>query len=542
MADAVNGWLSAAVLVDPQHRRSRTARRLVQDARQSHGRDTAAPALRFLRKARSASLGTQSYSMRGRELPGTGTRFQPAMNILSPSRKNRATLILWLLESGFILLAGAIAIRLRFLHAPDAQEVFFETGAVRMVVVAALLTMAMAAFGLYQVHVRRTPMDLVLRLVLSFAFGGIALSVIFYLVPQTYIGRGILVITLGLGGIGVAALRFLAEHVLRAETFRRRVLVLGAGRNANLINDRLRRSNDRRTFTLVGFVPMPGQPLLVPEALQIRTDFDLPELAQWLRVHEIVVAPDERRGGLPMESMLKCAQRGVLVTDLSTFFEREAGQITVSVADPSWLVFSGGFDHSMPRRLSKRLFDLIAASALLLVAWPIMLLVAACIWLESGSPIFYRQTRVGENGQYFEIAKFRSMRNDAEKDGVAQWASRDDDRSTRVGRVIRLTRLDELPQLFNVLRGEMSFVGPRPERPQFVDMLNREVRYYSVRHCMKPGLTGWAQLRYPYGSSVRDAEEKLKFDLFYVKNHGLLFDLMILLQTVEVVLFRQGSR
>jgi exopolysaccharide biosynthesis polyprenyl glycosylphosphotransferase len=196
----------------------------------------------------------------------------------------------------------------------------------------------------------------------------------------------------------------------------------------------------------------------------------------------------------------------------------------------------------MPRRLSKRLFDLIAASALLLVAWPIMLLVAACIWLESGSPIFYRQTRVGENGQYFEIAKFRSMRNDAEKDGVAQWASRDDDRSTRVGRVIRLTRLDELPQLFNVLRGEMSFVGPRPERPQFVDMLNREVRYYSVRHCMKPGLTGWAQLRYPYGSSVRDAEEKLKFDLFYVKNHGLLFDLMILLQTVEVVLFRQGSR
>jgi sugar transferase (PEP-CTERM system associated) len=542
MADAVNGWLSAAVLVDPQHRRSRTARRLVQDAGQSHGRDTAAPALRFLRKARSASLGTQSYSMRGRELPGTGTRFQPAMNILSPSRKNRATLILWLLESGFILLAGAIAIRLRFLHAPDAQEVFFETGAVRMVVVAALLTMAMAAFGLYQVHVRRTPMDLVLRLVLSFAFGGIALSVIFYLVPQTYIGRGILVITLGLGGIGVAALRFLAEHVLRAETFRRRVLVLGAGRNANLINDRLRRSNDRRTFTLVGFVPMPGQPLLVPEALQIRTDFDLPELAQWLRVHEIVVAPDERRGGLPMESMLKCAQRGVLVTDLSTFFEREAGQITVSVADPSWLVFSGGFDHSMPRRLSKRLFDLIAASALLLVAWPIMLLVAACIWLESGSPIFYRQTRVGENGQYFEIAKFRSMRNDAEKDGVAQWASRDDDRSTRVGRVIRLTRLDELPQLFNVLRGEMSFVGPRPERPQFVDMLNREVRYYSVRHCMKPGLTGWAQLRYPYGSSVRDAEEKLKFDLFYVKNHGLLFDLMILLQTVEVVLFRQGSR
>ena len=465
------------------------------------------------------------------------------MNILSSSRKNRATLILWLLESGMILLAGAIAIRLRFLHDPLAQETFIlGTGAVRMVVVAAVLTTAMAAFGLYQVHMRRTRMDLLLRLVLSFAFGGIALSVLFYLVPQTYIGRGILVMTLAIGGVGVAGLRLVAERVLLADTFRRRVLVLGAGRNASLINDRLRRRNDRRTFTLVGFLPMPGQPNLVPEALQIRTDFELPELAQWLRIHEIVVASDERRGGLPMESMLKCAQSGVLVTDLSTFFEREAGQITVSVADPSWLVFSGGFDHSMPRRLSKRLFDLVAASALLLVAWPIMLLVAACIWLESGSPIFYRQTRVGENGQCFEIAKFRSMRNDAEKEGVAQWASRDDDRSTRVGRFIRQTRLDELPQLFNVLRGEMSFVGPRPERPQFVDMLNHEVRYYSVRHCMKPGLTGWAQLRYPYGSSVRDAEEKLKFDLFYVKNHGLLFDLMILLQTVEVVLFRQGSR
>ena len=464
------------------------------------------------------------------------------MNILSPSRKNRATLILWLMEIGLLLLAGAIAIRLRFLHNPLGEEIFIRDGLARMAVVAALLTVAMASFGLYQVHVRRTPMDLVLRLVLSFAFGGIALSVIFYLVPQTYIGRGILVMTLAIGGVGVAALRFLAEHVLRAETFRRRILVLGAGRNASLINDRLRRRNDRRSFTLVGFVPMPGQPPLVPEALQIRTDFELPELAQWLRVHEIVVAPDERRGGLPMESMLKCAQSGVLVTDLSTFFEREAGQITVSVADPSWLVFSGGFDHSMPRRLSKRLFDLIAAMSLLLVAWPIMLLVAACVWLESGSPILYRQTRVGENGRCFEIAKFRSMRNDAEKDGVAQWASRDDDRSTRVGRFIRLTRLDELPQLFNVLRGDMSFVGPRPERPQFVDMLNREIRYYSVRHCMKPGLTGWAQLRYPYGNSVHDAEEKLKFDLFYVKNHGLLFDLMILLQTVEVVLFRQGSR
>lgn len=464
------------------------------------------------------------------------------MKILPTSRKDRATLVLWLLECALIVAAGLLAIRLRFLHDSAAQAAFLQTGALRLLLVAAFLTMAMAAFGLYQVHVRRTPMELLLRLALSFAFAGVILSVLFYLVPQTYVGRGILVLTLVGAGVGVTTLRFLAERALRTEAFRRRILVLGAGRNASLINDRMRRSSDRRSFTLVGFVPLPGQPALVPEALRIDTDFELPELAQWLHVHEIVIAPDERRGGLPMEGMLKCAQRGVLVTDLSTFFEREAGQITVSVADPSWLVFSGGFDHSMPRRLSKRLFDLIAASALLLLAWPAMLLVALCVWLESGSPVLYRQTRVGENGRCFELAKFRSMRNDAEQDGVARWASRDDDRSTRVGRFIRKTRLDELPQLFNVLRGEMSFVGPRPERPQFVDMLSREIRYYSVRHCMKPGLTGWAQLRYPYGASVRDAEEKLKFDLYYVKNHGLLFDLMILLQTVEVVVFRQGAR
>ena len=171
-----------------------------------------------------------------------------------------------------------------------------------------------------------------------------------------------------------------------------------------------------------------------------------------------------------------------------------------------------------------------------------MLIVAFAIWHDTGLPVLYRQTRVGLNGRPFELVKFRSMHVDAERDGVARWARRDDDRSTRVGRFIRMSRLDELPQLFNVLRGEMSFVGPRPERPQFVDMLSQEIRYYNVRHCMKPGLTGWAQLRYPYGASVGDAAEKLTFDLFYVKNHGLMFDLMILLQTVEVVLFRRGAR
>lgn len=458
------------------------------------------------------------------------------------SRKARAIRVLWLAELGLIVLAGLVAASLRFLGDPAGHELFFRTASARMVMVGVFITIAMAAFGLYQVHVRHNRLDFMLRLLLSFAFGAIGLLVLYYLVPQAYVGRSIFAMSLTFSFLAIIAIRSVSHHVLGGDAFKRRVLVYGAGNNANLINSSLRRSSDRQSFVVVGFVPVADQPVQVPDALRVRTDLALSELAHWLRIDEVVVAPDERRGGLPMDEMLACAQRGVAICDLSTFFEREAGMVKLNVADPSWLAFSGGFDHSMPRCLTKRFFDLLAATSLLLVAWPVMVLVAFCIWMESGAPVLYRQTRVGENGRHFELVKFRSMRMDAEGDGVARWASQHDDRSTRVGRFIRMTRLDELPQLFNVLRGDMSFVGPRPERPHFVEMLSQEVRYYNVRHCVKPGLTGWAQLRYPYGASVRDAEEKLTFDLFYVKNQGLVFDLMILLQTVEVVLFRRGAR
>jgi len=464
------------------------------------------------------------------------------MSIALASRKSRALLLLWLAELSLLMLAVLAAAWLRFLRDPAGFALFFESAPSRAFVFAALITVSMVAFGLYQVHVRHNRMEFLIRLLLSFAFAGVALLVLYYLIPVTYIGRGVLAMALALGITELAASRLIVDRLFKTDVFRRRVLVLGAGNNANLINSRLRRNADRRSFMVVGFLAIPGQPLHVPEKLLLNTDFSLSEIAEWLQVYEIVVAPDERRGALPMEEMLKCAQRGITITDLSTFFEREAGMVKLSVADPSWLAFSGGFDHSTPRRLSKRFFDLVAAGALLLVAWPFMLIVAACITLESRGPILYRQERIGENGHTFKLIKFRSMRVDAESDGVARWASQNDDRTTRVGRIIRLSRLDELPQLFNILRGDMSFVGPRPERPQFVEVLSKEVRYYNVRHCVKPGLTGWAQLRYPYGASVRDAEEKLTFDLFYVKNHGLVFDLMILLQTVEVVLFHRGSR
>ena len=464
------------------------------------------------------------------------------MKSRSASRKSRVFKFLWLLETVVIVLAVMVAAWIRFINDQQSHMIFAEHVAARSLIVAVFLTGAMAAFGLYQAHMRHTRLDFMLRLVLSFVFGGTALVVLYYVVPQTYMGRGVLAMSLVFSAIGIVLVRELSTSLFSTDMLKQRVLVLGAGKNADLINSRMRRQSDRRSFIVAGFVPVPGQPVMVREDLLLQSSGTLSELVEQLQIDELVIAPDERRGGLPMEDMLRCVQQGVSVIDLSTFFEREAGMVQLAVVDPSWLVFSGGFDYSTPRRLSKRFFDLVAASALLLVAWPVMLLTGLAVWLESDGPVLYRQVRIGERGRHFVLTKFRSMRVDAEKNGVAVWARRDDDRSTRVGKFIRKTRLDELPQLFAVLRGDMSFVGPRPERPQFVDMLNDEIRYYGVRHCMKPGLTGWAQLRYPYGASVRDAEEKLKFDLFYVKNHGLVLDLMILLQTVEVVLFGRGAR
>jgi sugar transferase (PEP-CTERM system associated) len=458
-------------------------------------------------------------------------------------RANRTVRLLWVLEVVVILLSVSVAVWLRFIDDPASRGLFAETAPLRSLLVGVFVTGAMAAFGLYQPHMRHNRVDLLLRIVLAFAFGGVGLLVMYYAIPATYIGRGVLGMSLAIALVAVVILRLGVYRVVGVEAFKRRILVLGAGNNADLINRRLRRRSDRKAFTIVGFLPIEGQARVVADNLLVEPAGEtLVDTATALNVHEIVVAPDERRGGVPMDQVLQCAQQGIAIVDLPAFFEREAGLIKLEIADPSSLVFSGGFDHSFPRRLSKRAFDISAALVLLLLAWPVMLVVALCVWAESGSPILYRQTRVGEAGRTFNLVKFRSMRTDAEKDGVARWASSNDDRTTGVGRFIRMTRLDELPQLFNVLAGDMSFVGPRPERPQFVDQLTGEIRYYNVRHSVKPGLTGWAQLRYPYGASVNDAREKLKFDLFYVKNHGLIFDFMILLQTVEVVLFRRGAR
>ena len=414
----------------------------------------------------------------------------------------------------------------------------------RSVLFAAMLMLGLAAMGQYQAHMRVTWFGLLARQAVGFTLGCLGLIVAYYVLPMAFMGRGVLGLALVIGFVTVTAFRAAFLRLVEVEVFKRRILVLGGGTRASQIHSRMRRRSDRRGFVVVGFVPRPGEPVNVPAELLVTPDTSLEVWAERHAIDEIVVGVDDRRGNLMMDELLECRQLGIEVTDLTTFFERESGRVQLALTYPSWLVYSGGFYASPMRRLSKRCFDLAAALLLLLLTWPLMLLTVLAIRIESGAgqPILYRQERVGVRGKTFWLIKFRSMRTDAERDGVARWASKDDDRVTRVGRFIRKVRLDELPQLWNVLKGEMSFIGPRPERPQFVADLTQKIQYYNLRHCLKPGLAGWAQLRYPYGASEDDAAEKLKYDLYYVKNNNLMFDLLILIQTVEVVLFGRGAR
>jgi len=338
------------------------------------------------------------------------------------------------------------------------------------------------------------------------------------------------------------AMRAFSNRGPRSAVLSRRVLVLGTGSEADSVRMALG-DPSLRGMNLVGFLPsgsedahrVPGDLVFEGRALLDLVDDE--------NVNEIIVAVRERRGGvLPLRELLDCKMRGVKVFDLSSFYERARGQVRIDSLRASWLIYGEGFRQGVMRTVVKRFFDLLASGVLLVLALPVMLLTAIAIVLEDRGPVFYRQIRVGQNGRQFKVTKFRSMRTDAEKDGKPKWASANDDRTTRIGRLIRKLRIDELPQLFNVLIGDMSLVGPRPERPYFVDQLTAEIPFYAVRHCVKPGVTGWAQVRYQYGASIDDAVQKLQYDLYYVKNHTLLLDLVVLAETVRVVLTGEGAQ
>ncbi|MGY0312842.1 TIGR03013 family XrtA/PEP-CTERM system glycosyltransferase [Alteromonas macleodii] len=327
-----------------------------------------------------------------------------------------------------------------------------------------------------------------------------------------------------------------------------RIIVLGAGERASIIEKRMRRDVDRIGFELVGFIPIPGDNredgIHKEKIIHVKVDENFQQFIADNEIEEIVIACDQRRGTLPVEVLFDCRLRGIEVTELLDFMERETGQIVVNLMYPSWVIYSNGFkSQNYLRDALDYSINAILAFIIFFFVWPIMLATALIIYFDDGRrtgvSVLYKQERVGLNGQLFKILKFRSMRPDAEKDG-AKWASKNDDRVTRIGHFIRKYRVDELPQLLNVFKGEMSFIGPRPERPEFVEQLVREVPYYNQRHNVKPGLAGWAQLNYPYGASVEDSMEKLKFDLYYVKHQSLLLDILILIRTVEIVLFGKG--
>jgi len=409
-------------------------------------------------------------------------------------------------------------------------------------VFALVMLAAMSAMGLYNRDLREGPRGIFVRLVMSFAIGLAVMGAIDVVMPGYFVGTGVFGLALACAFIGIASCRFLCFPRTDAE-LSRRVLVLGAGEKAQRIQQ-LRRRSDRTGVEVVGFVHVGNGPIRIPETRLLVLENSLVQLAGRYAIDEIVVALDDRRNAFPVDEILECKMRGLNIIEDSTFYERQLGKIRLESLRPSNVFFSEGFSQAIIRAGSKRLFDVAVAALMLLAAAPVMLLTAAAIAVECGfsAPILYRQARVGRGGRVFQVYKFRSMCVDAEADGRPRYARSDDERITRVGRVIRKLRIDELPQLWNVLRGDMSFVGPRPERPQFVEQFAAAIPFYGLRHHVKPGITGWAQVSYPYGSTLEDAREKLQYDLYYLKNYSLFLDLTILVNTVQVVLWGKGSR
>ncbi|WP_444843565.1 TIGR03013 family XrtA/PEP-CTERM system glycosyltransferase [Duganella caerulea] len=408
---------------------------------------------------------------------------------------------------------------------------------------ALVMVLSMGTLGMYQHNQSREDIkNTLLRILPSFVLGFCLVNLLSNMIPGLPFGRvGSVVFVLG--GAAVLLARLVVFTSAQSSMMEQRLIVIGDGATARECLELGASSVGFHAFKVVGFVPVSGEVSCVPATMLLPADLSLLSLARRYAVDEIVVSVGDRRNGaFPVRQLLECALGGVQVTDAATFFEREACQIRVDSLQPSYLIFGGGFDQSLLRAAVKRAFDLVASGAICVASLPVMLLTALAIRIEDGGPVFYQQERVGRDNRRFKVLKFRSMRLDAEQDGKPKWAALDDPRVTAVGHWIRKLRIDELPQMLNVFKGEMSFVGPRPERAYFVDQLCGQIAYYNVRHSIKPGITGLAQVRYSYGASVDDAQRKLQYDLYYVKNNSLFLDLLILIDTVQVVLFGKGGR
>ena len=406
------------------------------------------------------------------------------------------------------------------------------------------LSLCTLGIGLYRRSLVWSEYDLLSRVGVSFLAAILIMVFTIYLFPVFLVGRSVLILAIIFAFLGLMACRYAFYKLVKKDGFfTKKILLIGGGIKAkNLIEN----NHDyiHGGIKVLGCVVVEGEDTVVDTLLFVLGDNSLLEVARDLEIDEIVIAVEDRRMNLPIEALLECKMSGITIVDLLSFYERENAIIHLETLYPSWLIFSDGFIQNNLRLIKKRFVDLVMSLVLLVVTWPVMLVTALAILWESKdwkAPILYRQERVGQDGKVMTVLKFRSMGLDAEKDGV-QWAQEVDSRVTAVGAVIRKYRIDELPQIFNVFCGDMSFVGPRPERPVFVDEFKENIDYYDDRHRVKPGITGWAQLCYPYGSSEHDAIQKLQYDLYYVKNHSLFLDMVIILHTVEVVLWGRGAR
>jgi sugar transferase (PEP-CTERM system associated) len=450
-----------------------------------------------------------------------------------------AVLLLGLIDCALLFLAGNVAWALRAAQiAMDPGALLDRTGMLASYTVVVLS--AMIAVGVYGSEALRSLRFAGARLLVAVSLAIIALAFLDFLLPGHTFWRSTLLYAMALSIVLLMLNRLVIGGILGASAFRRRILVLGAGKRAG----RLKQLSERpgSGFVIAGYVGMSDRAPLVDEAIPRTAIEDLSRFVANLGASEVVLALEERRNSLPLKDLLRIKTAGVHVNDFSSFIERETGRVDLDTLNPSWLIFSDGFSSGRAiSSVAKRLFDVTVSGLLLALTLPFIALFALLVRIDSRGPAFFRQTRVGLYGQPFTVLKLRSMRTDAEAGG-AKWAETDDPRITRVGRFIRKVRIDELPQLWTVLKGRMSFVGPRPEVPKFVDDLEEHLPFYAERHMVKPGITGWAQINYPYGASIEDARCKLEYDLYYAKNYTPFLDLLILLQTLRVILWPEGAR
>jgi sugar transferase (PEP-CTERM system associated) len=437
-----------------------------------------------------------------------------------------------------LLIAGSMGFVLHR-YSPDDE---LSTAVWKCAVVSVLCMLCLYYNDLYDLTVVRTTREVFIRLLQSVGSALILIALLYILVPWLVLADGASLPAFAILLTGILAWRLVFNHFTRLRSFGERVLIVGTDATAQTIARQISAQDDFG-YDIVGFIDDDEAPLMhsVGDWRVIGALNDIDGVVARYAVDRLIVGMSDRRGRLPVRALLRSKLRGIRVEDVNAVYERLTGKLLVEDLRPSWLIFSDDYCASRWTRRSKRVFDILLALVVLVLSTPFLVLTALAVWLESGSPILYRQERVGENGRLFTLNKFRSMRKDAEQ-GTPVWAQAEDDRVTRVGRLIRKTRLDELPQLWNVLRGDMSFVGPRPERPFFVNQLAEQVPFYEQRHAVKPGITGWAQVKYRYGASFEDSLEKLRYDLYYVKHLSIPFDLTILFDTVKVVLFAKGAR